>query len=80
MLEDNKRIIYDSLLQKYNITIGKKELSEILGTSVSFIDKAIMSGDGIPNYKKLGSSKNAKVVFNLLDVADFISNTTKTYY
>jgi len=80
MLEENKLVIYESLLQKYNITIGKKELSEILGTSVSFIDKAIMSGNDIPNYKKLGSSKNAKVVFNLLDVADYIVDTTKTYY
>ena len=80
MLDENKKVIYESLLQKYNITIGKKELSEILGTSVSFIDKAIMSGNGIPNYKKLGSSKNAKVVFNLLDVASYLGNTTKTYY
>ena len=80
MLEENKKVIYESLLQKYNITIGKKDLSEILEVSVSYIDKAIMRGNGIPNYKKLGSSKNAKVVFNLLDVSDYICDTTKVYY
>ena len=80
MLDENKKVIYESLQKKYNITIGKKELSEILDVSQSYIDKAIMRGDGIPNYKKLGSSKNAKVVFNLLDIADYITNTTKVYY
>ena len=80
MLEENKRIIYDSLLLKYNITIGKKELAEILNVSISYIDKSIMKGNGIPNYKKLGSSKNAKVVFNLLDVSSYLVDTTKVYY
>jgi hypothetical protein len=32
----------------------------------------------IPNYKKLAKAKNAKVVFNLIDVADFLAQTIKT--
>ncbi|MEA3352417.1 MAG: hypothetical protein U9Q33_01175 [Campylobacterota bacterium] len=79
MIEENKRIIYDSLLQRYNITVNKKEASEILNCSTSFLDKAIMNGTG-PKYLKLGSNKNAKVVYNLLDLADYICHSTQTYY
>jgi len=75
----NKEIIYNSLLENYNITITKKDLAKILSSSISFIDKCIMTGENIPDYKKLGSSKNSKVIFNIMDVADFLSDTTKIY-
>ena len=77
---ENKEMIYNSLKEKYNITVTKKQLAEILSSSISFIDKCIMKGENIPNYKKLGSSKNSKVIFTLTDVADFLCNTTKVYH
>ena len=49
-----------------------------LGISYSTIDGYIAKGYGIPNYKKLGKAKNAKVVFNIIDVAKFLSETIKT--
>ncbi len=76
---ENKEIIFNSLRDKYNITIGKKELAEILSSSVSFIDKCLMRGENIPNYKRLSSSKNSKIIFNLADVVDYICSTTKIY-
>ncbi|MEA3553701.1 MAG: hypothetical protein U9R39_04755 [Campylobacterota bacterium] len=79
-MEKTTQIIYNTLQQKYNITIGKSELSKILGVSESYINKCLMQGKGIPNYKKLGNSKNSKVIWNLSDVSDFIYNTTKVYH
>lgn len=76
MIEDQKIIIYNSLLEKYNITINKKELAEILGCSTSFLDKGIVTGSNIPSYKKVGS----KVIFNLLDVASYLVDTTPIHY
>ncbi|MCK5111176.1 MAG: hypothetical protein KAQ94_06615 [Arcobacteraceae bacterium] len=77
---ENKEMIFKSLRDKYNITVTKKELAQILSSSVSFIDKCIMKGENIPNYKKLGNSQNSKIIFNLADVVDYICNTTKVYH
>ena len=75
----NTQIIYESLLKIYNITIGKAELSSILNVSISYINKCLMKGTGIPNYKKLGNAKNSKVVWNLVDVSEYLADTTKVY-
>jgi len=77
---ENKDIIFSTLKEKYNITVTKKELAEILSSSISYIDKCIMKGENIPNYKKLGNSRNAKVIFNLADIVDYICSTTKVYH
>ena len=71
--------IYEELRKKYKrMTISKSEMSSELGISNSTLDLYISKGIGLPNYKKLGTAKNAKVIFNLLDVADFLANTIKT--
>ena len=79
-MDINTQTIYTSLTETYNITIGKLELSKILNVSVSYINKCIMLGKGIPNYKKLGTSKSSKIIFNLVDVSTFLSDTTKVYH
>jgi len=71
--------IYNDLKSRYKrSTISKREMANELGISYSTIDGYIARGYGIPNYKKLGKAKNAKVVFNLIDVADFLAQTIKT--
>jgi predicted DNA-binding transcriptional regulator AlpA len=71
--------IYQELRKKYKrMTISKSEMSNELGISNSTLDLYIAKGIGLPNYKKLGTAKNAKVIFNLLDVAEFLANTIKT--
>jgi len=78
-IESQQDKIYDELRKKYKrMTISKSEMSSELGISNSTLDLYIAKGIGLPNYKKLGTAKNAKVIFNLLDVADFLSNTIKT--
>jgi len=72
-------LIYQDLQTRYKkSTLSKKEMATELGISYSTIDGYIAKGYGIPNYKKLGTAKNAKVVFNIIDVADFLSQTIKT--
>lgn len=77
--ESQQDKIYQELRKKYKrMTISKSEMSNELGISNSTLDSYLARGTGLPNYKKLGTAKNAKVIFNLLDVAEFLSNTIKT--
>ena len=67
--------IYEDLKNRYQkATINKKELAHELGVSVSAVNNYIVKGYGIPAYRKLGEAKNAKVVFALPCVADYLSN------
>jgi hypothetical protein len=45
--------------------------------SLSTIDLYISKGVNLPNYKKLGNAKNAKLIFNIIDVAEFLTDTIK---
>jgi len=67
--------IYDYLKQKYKrATINKKELAHEMGIALSTLDLYMSKGIGLPSYKKVGStSKNAKVIFNINSVAQFLS-------
>ncbi|QFR42883.1 hypothetical protein [Sulfurimonas xiamenensis] len=67
--------IYEDLKNRYQkTTLNKKELAHELGVSVSAVNNYIVKGYGVPQYKKLGDAKNAKVVFPLPCVADYLSN------
>ncbi|WP_281951396.1 helix-turn-helix transcriptional regulator [Nitrosophilus kaiyonis] len=78
-MENTTKLIYEDLKNRYGRTvIGKKELAKELGVSISTIDNYISRGYGIPPYKKLGAAHNARVIFNIVDVANFLSQTIKT--
>ncbi len=71
--------LYQYLIKKYGKTvISKVEMAEELGVSNSTLDLYISKGTGIPPYKKLGTAKNSKVIFNLLDLSIFLNQTIKT--
>jgi len=79
-IELQQEKLYNYLIKKYKrAVISKTEMADELGVSNSTIDLYLSKGQGLPNYKKLGKAKNAKVVFNLIDVADFLTQTIKTY-
>ncbi|QOY55330.1 hypothetical protein HUE87_03580 [Candidatus Sulfurimonas marisnigri] len=66
------------LFQFYNkVALTKQELAQVLGVSISYIDKSLARGYGVPNYKKLGTASNSKVIFNINDIAHYLSDTTK---
>ena len=71
--------IHEDLKQKYNnkLTLTKKELADELNVSVSSINSYIVKGIGIPEYIKVGTGKNGKVLFPVVNVVDYLSNTIK---
>jgi len=74
---DEAKFIFDELkAEGYPLLVDKKQYSQIIGCSVSSIDNYIKQGVNLPNYKKMGTAKNAKVVFNLRDVAEYIAGQT----
>jgi predicted transcriptional regulator len=71
--------LYNFLHKKYKkILISKQEMADELGVSKTTMDSYVSKNEGIPPYKKLGTAKNAKVVFNIVDVAKFLNNTIAT--
>lgn len=71
--------LYDYLSGKYKkAVLTKSELAIELGVGKSTVDQYISKSEGIPPYKKLGTAKNSRVVFNLFDVAKFLANTITT--
>ncbi len=76
--EEAEAIYYELKSDGYPLFISKKQYSEIIGCSLSTVDNYLKQGYGICNYKKLGNAKNARVLFNLIDVSNYLSNTIKT--
>ena len=73
-MDTSTQATYTYLKSKYNRTvISKKELAIELNISLSTLDLYLSKGMGLPKYKKLGSAKNARVIFNLYDIAIFLN-------
>jgi len=78
-MDRHTETLLEYLKGKYKrLSIGKKEMANELNISVSTLNLYISKGSGLPNYKKLGSAKNARVVFNIVDVAQYLTQTIKT--
>jgi len=79
LLLSKEELIYQDLKSRYKrATISKREMAYELNISYSTIDNYIAKGYGICSYKKLGTAKNAKVIFNIIDVSEFLAQTIKT--
>jgi len=70
--------IVSELRGKYDKSVlGKKELAAELGIALSTLNNYMAKGYGIPRYRKIGDAKNAKVVFPIIEVAKFLSETVE---
>lgn len=78
MNKQAQQILSDLQTRYKKATLSKAEMANELGVSVPTIDRYMKLGYGIPNYKKLGKSKASKVIFNIVDTAEFLSQTIKT--
>ena len=68
--------IHEDLNNRYKkSTLTKQELANELGMSVSSINTYIGKGEGIPEYIKVGNAKNGKVLFPVVNVVSYLSNT-----
>lgn len=72
--------LFDDLkAEGYGSSISKKQYAEVALCSVSAVDNYIAKGYGIPDYRKIGHAKNARVIFSLRDVAEYLAaQTVKT--
>jgi len=69
--------IFDDLrAEGYGININKKQYAAIANCSVSAVDNYIAKGYGTPSYKKIGHQRNARVLFSLRDVAEYLAAQT----
>lgn len=69
--------ILDELkLEGYKSQITKKEYSKIARCSISAVDKYMAGGYGVPSYRKIGHQRNARVLFSLRDVAEYLAQQT----
>ena len=60
----------------YGLNISKKQYAAIANCSTSAVDNYIGKGYGVPSYKKIGHQKNARVLFSLRDVAEYLAAQT----
>jgi len=78
-MHQQQELILKDLQTRYKkATISKREMANELGVGYSTLDNYIAKGYGIPSYRKLGKSKNGKILFSLIDVSEFLSQTIKT--
>ena len=69
----NKKYYADYLLNKYaKLGLTRQETANELGISLSFLDKLLREGTGLPSYRKIGKSKKPRVVFPVDSVAEFM--------
>lgn len=75
---DTTEQIQEHLLRKYNkVALSKKEYADEIGVSVSTVDNYLKKNERVAKYVKLGTSKNAKIVFPIIEVAKFLSETVE---
>ena len=78
-MSEETEFIFNELRKDHPLFIGREEYGEIIGVSTGTIARRIRAGIGLPNYKRAGDWKNSRILFNLKDVAEFLSSqTTKT--
>ena len=69
--------IYNDLIDRgYGAHLSKREYANLIGCSLSCVDNYIAKGYGVPNYRKIGHQKNARVLFSLRDVAEYLAAQT----
>ena len=61
------------LALKYNKAgINRPELAEELDVSLSTVDRQLNLGIGLPDFKRIGNGKRARIIFPLEAVARFL--------
>ncbi|MGJ0357913.1 hypothetical protein [Aliarcobacter cryaerophilus] len=73
----DKKYYTDYLLSKHRkLGLSRQETADELGISLSFLDKLLREGIGLPNYRKIGKSKKPRIVFPIDSIASFMMNSS----
>ena len=76
-MNQQQELIYNDLKTRYNkSTLSKREMANELGISYSTIDGYIAKGYGVPSYRKIGHQRNARVLFSLREVSEYLAAQT----
>ena len=75
-MSEEAQFIFDELRKDYPLFVSREEYAEIIGVSVSTVASRVKAGYGLPNYRRAGDWRNAKIIFNLRDVAEFMAGET----
>lgn len=74
----DKKYYVDYLINKYGkLGLTRQETADELGISLSFLDKLLREGVGLPNYKKIGKSQKPRVVFPVDSIVEFMILNSK---
>ena len=77
----DKKYYADYLLDKYGkLGLTRQETAKELGISLSFLDKLLREGIGLPTYRKIGRSKKPRVIFPVDSVAEFMMTNQNNLY
>ena len=69
----DKKYYTDYLLNKYKkLGLNRLETAAEIGISLSFLDKLLREGTGLPAYRKIGKSKKPRIVFPIDAIAEFM--------
>lgn len=69
----DKKYYTDYLLNKYGkLGLTRQETANELGISLSFLDKLLREGTGLPAYRKIGRSQKPRIVFPIDSIANFM--------
>ena len=62
-MSEEAEFIFNELKKDYTLFITREEYSEIAKVSIGTIVRRMNRGVGLPNYKRAGDWKNAKILF-----------------
>ena len=72
--QEQFNLYFESLKSEYKtLMLSKKELSKVLGISESTINLYLSKNINLPDYKKMADGKNSRVMFPLVNVAQFLT-------
>lgn len=72
--QEQFNLYFESLKSEYKtLMLTKKELSKVLGISESTINLYLSKNINLPDYKKMTDGKNSRVMFPLVNVAQFLT-------
>jgi hypothetical protein len=57
------------------LTLNRKETAIAIGISLSQLDKLLRAGVGLPDYKRIGKSAKARIIFPIASIAKYLAIT-----
>lgn len=70
-------LYYNDLKEQFGkLALNRSELAQVLDLSLSFVDKLLREGIGLPEYKRIGRSQKPRIVFPIGAVAKFLATSS----